>query len=67
MKDRSLEEIDEMFENKVSLRKFRQYKSTGLGGKITAVEAGVEHGTATDSEKGSVEVAEETKETKENQ
>lgn len=39
MKDRSLEEVDEMFEKKVPLREFKDYKSKGLGGKITESNA----------------------------
>ncbi|KAJ5609116.1 hypothetical protein N7528_009683 [Penicillium herquei] len=37
-KDRSLEELDEMFQQKVSTRKFKNYVCTGLGAQIRQVE-----------------------------
>jgi MFS transporter, SP family, sugar:H+ symporter len=35
---RSLEEIDELFENKVSVFKFRSYQTSGFGAQIAEVE-----------------------------
>ncbi|CAI7656241.1 unnamed protein product [Penicillium manginii] len=37
-KDRSLEELDEMFQQKVSTRQFKGYVCTGLGAQITQLE-----------------------------
>lgn len=35
---RSLEELDEMFNEKVSARKFHKYECTGIGAQLTAIE-----------------------------
>ncbi|KAJ5867798.1 hypothetical protein N7534_002351 [Penicillium rubens] len=37
-KDRSLEELDEMFQHKVATRKFKDYVCTGLGAQIRQLE-----------------------------
>lgn len=37
-KDRSLEELDEMFQHKVPTRQFRKYMCTGLGVQIRNLE-----------------------------
>lgn len=37
-KDRSLEELDEMFQQKVPTRKFKDYVCTGLGAQIRQLE-----------------------------
>jgi hypothetical protein len=42
--DRSLEEIDELFDSGVSLRKFKSYHTTGLGAQITAIEEAMGRG-----------------------
>lgn len=42
--DRSLEEIDELFDSGVSFRKFKSYKTTGLGAQITAIEEAMGRG-----------------------
>ncbi|KAK9318772.1 general substrate transporter [Lipomyces orientalis] len=41
-KGRSLEELDEMFQAKLSTREFKLYVCTGLGARITKLEAGAE-------------------------
>jgi len=39
-----LEEIDELFESGVSLRRFKSYQTTGLGAQITAIEEAMGRG-----------------------
>ncbi|ODQ68887.1 hypothetical protein LIPSTDRAFT_101206 [Lipomyces starkeyi NRRL Y-11557] len=41
-KGRSLEELDEMFQAKLKTREFKSYACTGLGARITKLEAGAE-------------------------
>lgn len=43
-KDRSLEELDEMFQNKIPTREFSSYVCTGLGAQITQLENKEDHG-----------------------
>lgn len=38
MKGRSLEELDEMFNAKITVFKFRSYKCTGIGARITEIQ-----------------------------
>ncbi|KAH8897393.1 putative transporter [Thozetella sp. PMI_491] len=47
---RSLEELDELFEKKVSVWKFSQYQTRGFGAQLAEVETSANHGKA-DSEK----------------
>ena len=42
--DRSLEEIDELFESGVWLRKFNRYQTSGVGAQITAIEEAMGRG-----------------------
>jgi hypothetical protein len=42
--DRSLEEIDELFDSGISLRKFKSYQTAGLGAQITALEEAMGRG-----------------------
>lgn len=48
MSRRSLEELDELFEKRVSVWKFRKFRTEGVGAELTALEAGVK--TAEDVE-----------------
>lgn len=41
MSKRSLEELDELFEKRVSVWKFRKFRTEGVGAELTALEAGV--------------------------
>ncbi|PIG82279.1 sugar transporter [Aspergillus arachidicola] len=43
-KDRSLEELDEMFQNRVPTKEFSTYVCTGLGAQITQLENKDDHG-----------------------
>lgn len=38
LKGRSLEELDELFEKRVSVLKFGKYRTTGYGARITKIE-----------------------------
>lgn len=40
MSGRSLEELDELFEKKVSVWKFRKFVTDGIGSEVTALEGG---------------------------
>jgi hypothetical protein len=40
MKNRSLEELDELFEQRVSVWKFGSHKCTGIGAQVTSVQRG---------------------------
>lgn len=40
MSGRSLEELDELFEKKVSVWKFRKFVTDGIGSEVTALEVG---------------------------
>lgn len=40
MSGRSLEELDELFEKKVSVWKFRKFVTDGIGSEVTALESG---------------------------
>jgi hypothetical protein len=42
--DRSLEEIDELFDSGISLRKFKGYQTSGVGAQITAIEEAMGRG-----------------------
>lgn len=46
MSRRSLEELDELFENRVSVWKFRKFRTEGVGAEVTALETG--HATDVD-------------------
>ncbi|CAO3659901.1 unnamed protein product [Umbelopsis vinacea] len=41
LKNRSLEEVDEIFDNKISASKSSSYVSTGVGGQITEAQGGI--------------------------
>ncbi|KAF7185541.1 Major facilitator-type transporter ecdD [Pseudocercospora fuligena] len=49
MSGRSLEELDELFEKRVNVWKFKKYKTEGIGAEVTALEAGRTTGIDVDS------------------
>lgn len=49
MSGRSLEELDELFEKRVNVWKFKKFKTEGIGAEVTALEAGRTTGIDVDS------------------